>query len=180
MAHQDWKNIVDSSWTLFLDRDGVINQRIIDGYVKCCDEFVFLPLVKEAFTKFSKVFSRIIIVSNQQGIGKGLMTFDDLSKIHSFMQNEVEKAGGRIDAIYVCPQLKTEPDNFRKPYPKMAFMAKEQFSEIDFSKSIMVGDSKSDIEFGKNFGAKTILIDSKPDFGADDSFSSLYSFSETL
>ena len=180
MAHKDWKSIVDSSWTLFLDRDGVINQRIIDGYVKCCDEFVFLPFVKEAFTKFSNAFSRIIIVSNQQGIGKGLMTADDMSLIHGFMQSEIEKAGGRIDALYVCPQLSSEPGNYRKPSPKMAFMAKEQYPEIDFSKSVMVGDARSDIEFGRNFGAQTILIGSNVDFGADDSFTSLYAFSETL
>ena len=180
MLHKDWKNIVDDSWTLFLDRDGVINERIIDGYVKCYNEFTFLPLVKESFIKFSNIFKRIIIVSNQQGVGKGLMSIDEVQTIHDLMQHEIEQAGGRIDAIFVCPQLKSIPNNFRKPSPQMALMAKERFTEIDFSKSIMVGDTASDIEFGKNFGAHTILIDTELKFNADDSFTSLYKFSETL
>ena len=74
----DWKNIINEDWTLFLDRDGVINVRIIDGYVTKVEEFEFLPTVIEAFKIFKDKFKRIIVVTNQQGVGKGFMTIEDL------------------------------------------------------------------------------------------------------
>lgn len=177
----DWKNEIDSSWTLFLDRDGVINVRIIDDYVKNINEFEFMPGVLEAFEIFAKKFNKIIIVTNQQGVAKGLMTLETVHSIHDFMVEKIENQKGRVDGIYICPQLKSEPDNFRKPSPKMAFMAKNDFPEIDFQKSIMVGDSNSDIEFGKNAGMHTILIGNEQIKSVpDDSFDSLISFANNI
>lgn len=177
----DWKIIIDSSWTLFLDRDGVINVRLIDDYVKNINEFEFLPGVLDAFRIFAERFGKIIIVTNQQGVGKGLMTLDAVALIHDFMTKQIENQKGRVDAIFVCPQLKTEPDNFRKPSPKMAYMAQADFPEIDFKKSIMIGDSNSDIEFGHNAGMYTILIgDEATKSIADDRFDSLIQFAKTL
>ena len=72
MNLQDLK--IDRGWTLFLDRDGVINRRIVDDYVKSWDQFKFLPGVPDAIKRLAGVFGRIIVVSNQQGIGIGLMT----------------------------------------------------------------------------------------------------------
>ena len=148
----DWKNIINEDWTLFLDRDGVINVRIIDGYVTKVEEFEFLPNVIEAFKIFKDKFKRIIVVTNQQGVGKGFMTIEDVNMVHNFMIQQLENHGGKIDKIYFCPQLKSVVDNYRKPSPKMAYLAKEDFPDIDLSKSIMVGDMNSDIEFGKNAG----------------------------
>ena len=177
----DWKNETDSSWTLFLDRDGVINVRLIDDYVKNINEFEFLPGVIEAFEIFAKRFNRIIIVTNQQGVAKGLMSLETVHDIHGFMIEKIENQKGRVDGIYICPQLKSEPDNYRKPSPKMAFMAKADFPEIDLQKSIMVGDSNSDIEFGQNAGMHTILIgDEEIKSVPDDKFDSLISFANTL
>lgn len=177
----DWKNETDSSWTLFLDRDGVINVRLIDDYVKNINEFEFLPGVIEAFEIFAKRFNRIIIVTNQQGVAKGLMSLETVHDIHDFMIEKIENQKGRVDGIYICPQLKSEPDNYRKPSPKMAFMAKADFPEIDLQKSIMVGDSNSDIEFGQNAGMHTILIgDEEIKSVPDDKFDSLISFANTL
>lgn len=177
----DWKKIIDSSWTLFFDRDGVINVRLIDDYVKNINEFEFLPGVLDAFRIFAERFGKIIIVTNQQGVGKGLMTLDAVALIHDFMTKQIENQKGRVDAIFVCPQLKTEPDNFRKPSPKMAYMAQADFPEIDFKKSIMIGDSNSDIEFGHNAGMYTILIgDEATKSIADDRFDSLIQFAKTL
>lgn len=177
----DWKKIIDSSWTLFLDRDGVINVRLIDDYVKNINEFEFLPGVLDAIRIFAERFCKIIIVTNQQGVGKGLMTLDAVALIHDFMTKQIENQKGRVDAIFVCPQLKTEPDNFRKPSPKMAYMAQADFPEIDFKKSIMIGDSNSDIEFGHNAGMYTILIgDEATKSIADDRFDSLIQFAKTL
>ena len=154
----DWKGKIDQSWTLFLDRDGVINVRLIDDYVKNTGEFEFMPGVLEAFRIFAQKFGRIIIVTNQQGVGKGLMTMKDVEAVHDYMLKEIENQKGRVDKIYVCPQLKSDPDNYRKPSPRMAYMAQHDFPEIDFGKSVMIGDSNSDIEFGKNAGMHTILI----------------------
>ncbi|MCQ2318132.1 MAG: HAD-IIIA family hydrolase [Bacteroidales bacterium] len=177
----DWKELIDNSWTLFLDRDGVINVRLIDDYVKNINEFRFLPGVLDAFEIFAGRFDKIIVVTNQQGVGKGLMTLETVDSIHDFMKKMIENQKGRVDAIYVCPQLKTEPDNFRKPSPKMAYMAKEVFPAIDFKKSIMIGDSNSDIEFGHNTGMHTILIGNEVTKSvADDRFDSLIQFANTL
>lgn len=177
----DWKGKIDKFWTLFLDRDGVINVRLIDDYVKNINEFEFLPGVLDAFKIFTEKFGRIIIVTNQQGVGKGLMTLQDVDTVHQFMTKEIEAQKGRIDAIYVCPQLKSDPDNFRKPSPRMAYMAQHDFPEIDFDKSIMIGDSNSDIEFGKNAGMYTILIGDEPvKCKPDSKFDSLLRFANIL
>lgn len=177
----DWKNTIDNDWTLFLDRDGVINVRIIDGYVTKIEEFEFLPGVIEAFKIFKNKFNRIIVVTNQQGVGKGLMTEDDVKEVHDFMINELENHDGKIDKVYFCPQLKSVPDNYRKPSPKMAYMAKEDFPEIDLSKSIMIGDMNSDVEFGKNAGMMTVFIgDNELKLIPDGRFNSLYDFAKVI
>lgn len=174
----DWaKLIADGSWSLFLDRDGVINVRRIDDYVKNVDEFIFIDGVKEALSIFAKHFRHIFIVTNQQGIGKGIMTMDDLETVHAEMMREIEKAGGRVDKIYSCPQLKSVPDNFRKPSPKMAFMAQHDFPDVDFSKSIMVGDANSDILFGQNAGMFTVFLgDEEHSAVPDEEFHTLIDF----
>ena len=158
----DWNSKIDKSWTLFLDRDGVINTRLVDDYVKNINEFEFMPGVLDAFRIFAEKFGKIIIVTNQQGVGKGLMTMQDVELVHKFMLKEIENQKGRVDAIYVCPQLKSDPDNFRKPSPKMAYMAQHDFPEIDLDKSIMIGDMNSDLEFGKNCGMYTVFIGNEP------------------
>ena len=177
----DWKNIINEEWTLFLDRDGVINVRIIDGYVTKTEEFEFLPNVIEAFKIFKNKFKRIIIVTNQQGVGKGIMTKEDVESVHEYMIQEIENQGGRIDKVYFCPQLKSIADNYRKPSPKMAYFAKDDFPEIDLSKSIMVGDMNSDIEFGKNAGMKTIFVgNNELKLTPDSIYDSLYDFAKMI
>lgn len=154
---------VDKSWTLFLDRDGVINERIVGGYVKKVEEFIFLDGVLEAIKKLSKIFGRIVVVTNQQGIGKGLMSKEDLKKVHDYMLSEVEKAGGRIDNVYFAPGLAAPDNELRKPNIGMALQVQKDFTEINFSKSVMIGDSPSDMEFGKNAGMKTIFVGQEND-----------------
>lgn len=177
----DWKNIINKDWTLFLDRDGVINVRIIDGYVTKIEEFEFLPNVIEALKIFKEKFKYIIVATNQQGVGKGIMKFEDVETVHQFMAQQVADNSGRIDKVYFCPQLKSVPDNYRKPSPKMAYFAKNDFPDIDLSKSIMIGDMNSDVEFGKNAGMKTIFIgDNELNLTPDDRFETLYDFAKTL
>ena len=153
----------DRSWTLFLDRDGVINRRIPGGYVRDFSEFVFLDGVLEALKIFSGIFGRIIVVSNQQGVGKGIMTGEAVEAIHDRMLKEVHDAGGRIDKIYYCPNLEQDHHADRKPGIGMALKAKDDFPLVDFSRSVMAGDSPTDIEFGKNAGMLTVWLGDRPD-----------------
>jgi len=156
MGIEDLK--VDQEWTLFLDRDGVINEKLEGDYVKRVEEFRFIAGAKEAIAKFTSIFKRIVIVTNQQGIGKGLMTVEDLEAVHGMMLKEIEAAGGRIDAIYYCPELAEKNATCRKPNIGMVESAKEKFPEIEFKKSIMVGDSLSDLEMGKRATMTTVYI----------------------
>lgn len=175
----EWNHIVNDGWTLFLDRDGVINRRIVDGYVTSWDEFVFLPGVLEAMEVLAQRFKYIVVITNQQGVGKGLMTMEQVDDIHDRMCTEIEAHHGRIDGILVCPQLASEPDNYRKPDPAMAYAAQDIYPGIDLGKCIMVGDGATDIEFGRNAGVYTVFIgDENP--SADDSFASLYDFAKSL
>lgn len=159
-----------TNWSLFLDRDGVINRRIPDDYVKNWEEFKFLPQVLSSLKKFNSLFNRVLVVTNQAGIGKGLMTEQDLAEIHKNALKIIRKHGGRIDAFYHCPTLSQIIPNCRKPSPDMAQWARIEFPDIDFSHSVMIGDSTSDIEFGKRLGMITVMISGKeksdvhPDF----------------
>ncbi len=149
---------IDRNWTLFLDRDGVINRRIVGGYVRMWDQFEFLPDVPEAISRFSEVFGRIIVVSNQQGVGKGLMSVKDVESVHARMMSAIEDAGGRVDLALFSPHLRSERSVMRKPGIGMALRARKLFPEIRFNHSIMAGDSLSDMLFGKRTGMKTVLI----------------------
>lgn len=149
---------IDKSWTLFLDRDGVINERLIGDYVKRLEELKIIKGVPEAIKKFTHRFKRIVVVTNQQGIGKGLMTADDLHLIHNRIEEIIEKAEGRIEKFYFAPQLASENSNDRKPGTGMGLKAQDDFPDINFDKCVMIGDSESDIEFGMKLGMKTIML----------------------
>ncbi|MCK9421685.1 MAG: HAD-IIIA family hydrolase [Bacteroidales bacterium] len=153
---------IDRNWTLFLDRDGTINRRIVDTYAKEWTQFEFIPGVKDAMHAFSEIFGKIIVVTNQQGIGKGLMTEDDVNGIHQKMTLEIEQAGGHIDAIFFSPYLKSDHNFHRKPAVGMALQARKKFPEIRLNRSIMAGDSISDMIFGKRSGMKTVLLSHDP------------------
>lgn len=149
--------IIDKSWTLFLDRDGVINHDTPNSYVFNADGFKFFDNVPEAIKIFSELFSIIVVVTNQKGVGRGLMTLDDLNGIHTKMLKGIGEGNGRIDKIYFCTDLEDSSPN-RKPNPGMAFQAKSDFPAIDFSKSIMVGNKLSDMQFAKSAGISTTVF----------------------
>jgi D-glycero-alpha-D-manno-heptose 1-phosphate guanylyltransferase len=148
---------IDKSWTLFLDRDGVINEEKVGEYILNWEQFIFTQGALAAFKLFTEKFNRIIIVSNQRGVGRALMTEDDLLNIHKEMQKEVEAAGGKIDKIYYCTE-KDERYFHRKPNPGMAIQAVSDFPDVDLSKSVMVGDKPSDMRFGRSAGMFTVFI----------------------
>jgi histidinol-phosphate phosphatase family protein len=151
--------IIDKTWTLFLDRDGVINQKKENDYVKSWEEFIFLDGSLEAISIMSNIFCRIIVVTNQRGIGRGIFSLEELNSIHKKMISTIELNSGKIDKIYFCTEV-SDQSECRKPNSGMAFEAKSDFDEIEFEKSIIVGDSKSDMEFGKKLGFKRVLINS--------------------
>jgi len=148
---------------LFLDRDGTLNQRIMGGYVRSQEEFIILPGVLEALRIFAEKFDRIFIVTNQQGIGKGLMTEDDLDNVHGLFLKQVENAGGRIDKIYFCPALKSENSFMRKPSIGMAVKARHEYPEVKLKECVMVGDTMTDMLFGRRAGMKTVLVGDEPE-----------------
>jgi histidinol-phosphate phosphatase family protein len=143
--------------TLFLDRDGVINRHRPNDYVKCWEEFEFLPDILEALAKWSKQVRHIFIITNQRGVGRGLMSENDLKKIHSNMLDEINRHGGRIDKIYYCTAISDDDIN-RKPNVGMAIQAKQDFPDINFGKSVMIGDSEKDMRFAENARMKGIMI----------------------
>lgn len=151
--------VYNKEWTLFLDRDGVINNELQGNYVTQWSEFEFCEGAIEALKMAAPVFGKIIVVTNQRGVGRGIMSAEDLKHIHLNMQQSIADAGGRIDKIYACIAT-DDNDNNRKPNTGMALQAKEDFPEIDFKKSIMVGNNLSDMLFGKKCGMKTVFLSS--------------------
>lgn len=149
---------IHKGWALFLDRDGVINQRFPDDYIKNPHEFEFIPGVKEALAQLSGIFNPVIVVTNQQGIGRGLMVLEQLHSIHEKMISDVAVAGGRIDAVFYSPDLKNTRSFTRKPAVGMGLKARKQFPAINFKKSVMVGDTYTDILFGYRLGMTTVLV----------------------
>lgn len=176
---------IDKSWTLFLDRDGVINEERLGEYVLHWGEFVFSKGVLDVFKKLSDTFGRVIIISNQRGVGKGLMTEEALQTIHLEMQREVEIVDGKIDKIYYCTE-KDEKCFNRKPNPGMAIQALKDFPDINISKSIMVGNKPSDMKFGRAAGVFTVFVRTTnpdqpfPHTDIDMVFPSLYDFASAV
>ena len=176
---------IDKRWTLFLDRDGVINHETVGLYITRWEDFRFYDGVLEALKVFANRFGRIFIVTNQRGVSKGLMTEQDLNDIHLNMLGSIEANGGRIDKIYYCIDMGNESPN-RKPNPGMGLQAKKDFPEIDFKRSLMIGNTMNDMIFGKKLGSYTFFIASNrpapvlPDATTDAVFSSLKSVSERM
>lgn len=153
--------------TLFLDRDGVINMRTPGDYVRTPGMFEPTEQLGEAMRLLSACFGRIVVVTNQAGIGKGLMTERDLASVHQKMFELVAAGGGRIDRAYHCPHVKDAGCPCRKPATGMAWQALADFPEIDFENAWLVGDSASDIRFGQALGMHTVLIAGKTEEAAE-------------
>ena len=147
----------DKSWTLFLDRDGVINIEKVDDYIHHWEEFRFYDGVVDAIAELSLIFGRTIVVTNQKGVGKGVTKLEDVHTIHDNLLQSVLTAGGKIDVVFFCPDVDSDSPN-RKPNPGMAFQEKGLFYSIDFDKSLMVGNNLSDMQFGRNAGMKTAFV----------------------
>ena len=142
----------------FLDRDGVINRRAPKGeYITRWEDMRFLPGVAEAIGLLNRSGFWVIVVSNQRGVARGLMTLQDLESLHSKMCEALAQEGARIDAIYYCPHEKQPPCACRKPAPGMLLAAAKDH-QIDVAASWMVGDSDIDIQAGKSAGCRTARL----------------------
>ncbi len=173
----------DKTWTLFLDRDGVINEKRENDYIKNWSEFSFTYRARESLAILSTFFDKIFIVTNQRGVGKGIMTEQDLLLIHEKMLKSIKTKSGRIDKIYYCTDI-LDSSEFRKPNIGMALKAKLDFPSIDFKRSIMIGDSETDMIFGKKMGMNCFMINSNrvlnKTHGFDLKFESLFECSNFI
>ena len=141
---------------VFLDRDGVINVDRRD-YVKSWVEFKFLPQVFEALRILNKNKLRVIVVTNQSAVNRGLMSIDTLKEIHRKMLAQVEKHSGRIEAIYYCPHTPSEGCECRKPKPGMVLRAVKEHA-INLARSYVVGDSERDVELARSLEIKCVRV----------------------
>jgi D-glycero-D-manno-heptose 1,7-bisphosphate phosphatase len=147
---------------VFLDRDGVINQKLPEGrFVTSADEFQPLPGVHEAIAKLNAAGMLVFVVSNQRGIALGLYTAADVLDIHAEFQAELSAHNAHVDAFYFCPHDKADCD-CRKPLPGLFNQAQAEFPNISAESSAIIGDSWSDIEFGRRLGMLTVFIDGDP------------------
>lgn len=144
---------------IFLDRDGIINRRIVDDYVKNWEAFEFLPDIFEVLPQIHAAGYLAIVITNQRGIGRKLMSEESLSEIHERMQQMLaERTGHRFDAIYHCPHDSAEGCDCRKPLPGMITRAATEH-DLELDRSWMIGDSESDIDAGRAAGCRTVKVD---------------------
>lgn len=148
-----------STPAIFLDRDGTINED--PGYISDPDKLELIPGAGEALSLLQKIGYLLIVISNQSGIARGLMTAQDVDKVNERLNSLLKKYDVKIDEFYYCPahpDFSTKEEcECRKPSIKLLNEAVKKF-DIDLKKSYFVGDLVSDIQCGKNAGIKTILV----------------------
>jgi D-glycero-D-manno-heptose 1,7-bisphosphate phosphatase len=150
--------VADSSVpAVLLDRDGVINRRRVD-HVKTWSEFEFLPGVLQALAVLHAMETRVVVITNQGAVGRGLLSAPDLDRIHARMARAVRAAGGQLDGIYACPHAPNEGCTCRKPAPTLFYRASADLG-IRLNGSIFVGDSPSDVQAARAAGCRPVLID---------------------
>lgn len=145
--------------TVFLDRDGVINEKAPEGeYVYRVADLKLLGGAATAIARLNRARVRVVVVTNQRGMALGLYSKQDLLAIEAALERMLATEGARLDGFYFCPHDE-ETCNCRKPRPGLFEQAQADFPEIDPASSVMIGDSLSDIEFGRNVGMRTIFIE---------------------
>lgn len=140
---------------IFIDRDGVINKKAAPHcYIQCWEEFEFLPGVSGAIRKANEAGYVVLVVTNQRGVARGLMTMEDVNDIHRKMAAKLALEQAHIDNVYVCPHEKGQC-SCRKPDIGL-FLQAESTYPVDKENSWMIGDSKSDILAGQSYGIRTL------------------------
>ena len=142
-------------YTIFLDRDGTLNAD--SGYIKSPDLFELFPGVPEALAKLKRAGARLILVTNQSGIARGLLSQDDLAAVHAKLTHILDRAGASLDAIYFCPHHPDEGCDCRKPKRGMIDQAVRE-RRVDLERAYLIGDHIRDIELAKRVGVRSILV----------------------
>ena len=144
--------------TIFLDRDGVINRNRARGdYVKSWEEFQFLPGARSAIARLTKAGFRLLVITNQACIGKGIVSWATVQEIHARMMEEIARAGGRIEAVLCCPHPADAGCDCRKPAPGLLRRAHEEY-QVDLGRAILVGDSATDVQTAAAAGVSAIMV----------------------
>ena len=146
---------------IFLDRDGVINERIINGYVTEWLQFHFVEGAEQAVRDLARLRVPILVVSNQSGVGRGQVTHSALEQITRRFVARLERRGARIDGAYYCPHRPDEGCPCRKPLPGLLLQAARDW-RVDLPASVMIGDAATDVQAAQAAGCRSILIDSGP------------------
>lgn len=141
--------------TVFLDRDGTLNRRVVGDWIREPEDFILLPGVGETLGRWTRAGLRLIVVSNQRGLQIGRLTRPQLDRVHAHMHDLLAPFGARLDAVYVA-ETGTGPRT--KPAPGMLLDARNDFPAIDFARSVMIGDALRDVEAGAAVGCATILL----------------------
>ncbi len=143
---------------VFLDRDGVVNQKPAQHeYVRNWSEFRFLPNIVDWIRLFKALDYLVIVISNQRGVARGIMTAEDVEAIHRNMTAELARQGAALDAIYYCPH-ENDACNCRKPLPGLVIEAQEKW-DIDLADSLLIGDSDSDEQLAENCGLRFVRVE---------------------
>lgn len=165
---------------VFLDRDGVINRKAPEGeYIVSINAFEMLPEAANAAAKLSQSGFLVFVVTNQRGIARGLVTRQEVDRIHQVLTQAVEQLGGHITKIYVCEHDHHHRCECRKPEPGMLLMASREFG-VDLSSSWMVGDSHSDLQAGRSAGCRIAQVGSELLQQADITGASLWEVAEKI
>jgi histidinol-phosphate phosphatase family protein len=142
--------------TIFLDRDGVINENRPD-YVKNWGEFCFVPGAREAIVALTQAGHRIVVCTNQAGIAKGIIACDTLEDIHRRMLAGIRSVGGCIEKVYYCPHSKDAQCICRKPHPGLLLRARDEL-DLNMHDALFIGDSITDIRAGLAAGVHGMLV----------------------
>ncbi len=146
---------------VFFDRDGTINEE--SGYLSNPDDLSLIKGAAEAVKRLNTLGIKVIVISNQSGVGRGYFSEEDVVRVNRRMTELLSSRGARIDAIYYCPHHPEDNCECRKPRPGLLKKAALEHS-IDLGRSYVVGDKKSDVELAGNAGSKGILV--KTGFGS--------------
>jgi len=141
---------------IFLDRDGVIIENRLD-YIKNQDEIVPIPDAINALSHLRNYPAKIVIVTNQSAVGRGIISLDEARLINNHVLELIENAGGRIDGVYMCPHAPSDACLCRKPLPGLLTQAAEDLN-IDLTRSTLIGDTVSDLQAGRSAGLSKLAL----------------------
>lgn len=139
-----------------LDRDGVINRRL-DAGVRRVQDLEMLPAALEGLAVLNRCAAVVAIITNQANLGRGLLTMDELQRIHATMLERIKAHGGRVDALYVCPHTPAAGCACRKPEPGMLYRAAREH-DFALGSAFMIGDDWTDVEAARRAGCRAVLV----------------------